>query len=218
MNYKLSFLFLFFLQGASSQVYQWTSKDSDVTTIYKVQKDSNYLIETVYQTNPPKFLRTRGGFYKKKNEILNLRLEFNSNYPNDSVGHLEYIIPKNAKVVSSLILELNGKWLMSGRINSEGQIKRRDIDRPRKTLKFLTDGFFQWTAFNNETFQFYGCGGGKYSAQEGEYEESIIYFSRDDSRSGQKLAFKYEKKNNDWHHTGYSSKGKPLYEIWTLRK
>ena len=69
MNYKLSFLFLFFLQGAFSQVYQWTSKDSDVTTIYKVQKDSNYLIETVYQTNPPKFLRTRGGFYKKKNKI-----------------------------------------------------------------------------------------------------------------------------------------------------
>ena len=50
------------------------------------------------------------------------------------------------------------------------------------------------------------------------YKESIVYFSRDNTRSGQTLSFKYDQKDNDWHHTGFSSKGKPLHEIWTLRK
>ena len=214
MNHKL--ILLFFAQALSCQVYEWTGTNSSI--VYKVQKDSNYLIETVYQINPSKFLSTRGGFYHYRDGILNLDLEFNSNYTNNSITQVEYIIPTNAKIISNTELELNGKWLMGGRINSEGKETRRDISRPRKTLKFLTDGFFQWTAFNTETFQFYGCGGGKYSAQEGQYEESIEYFSRDDSRSGQTLSFKYEQKNNDWHHTGFSSKGKPLHEIWTLRR
>ena len=54
---------------------------------------------------------------------------------------------------------VDGKWLMAGRVKPEGE-QRRDISRSRKTMKFLIDGFFQWTAFNTETFQFFGSGGG----------------------------------------------------------
>jgi len=217
MNYKLNILFLLFVQVLFGQVYQWNSNDYDLSTIHKVQMDSNYFIETIYQNNPPKFLTTRGGFYESNDNLLIIKLEFNSNYKNDSIINLEYVLPEKAKIVVSSKLELDGKWLMAGRVNAEGEERRRDINRSRKTLKFLTNGFFQWTAFNTETFQFFGCGGGEYSAKEGDYKESIVYFSRDNSRTGQTLSFKYDQKDNDWHHTGFSSKGKPLHEIWTLR-
>ena len=217
MNYKLNILFLLFVQVLFGQVYQWNSNDYDLSTIHKVQMDSNYFIETIYQNNPSKFLSTRGGFYESNHNLLIIKLEFNSNYKNDSIINLEYVLPEKAKIVVSSKLELDGKWLMAGRVNAEGEERRRDINRSRKTLKFLTNGFFQWTAFNTETFQFFGCGGGEYSAKEGDYKESIVYFSRDNSRTGQTLSFKYDQKDNDWHHTGFSSKGKPLHEIWTLR-
>ena len=217
MNYKLNILFLLFVQVLFGQVYQWNSNDYDLSTIHKVQMDSNYFIETIYQNNPSKFLSTRGGFYESNHNLLIIKLEFNSNYKNDSIINLEYVLPEKAKIVVSSKLELDGKWLMAGRVNAEGEERRRDLNRSRKTLKFLTNGFFQWTAFNTETFQFFGCGGGEYSAKEGDYKESIVYFSRDNSRTGQTLSFKYDQKDNDWHHTGFSSKGKPLHEIWTLR-
>ena len=218
MNYKFNILFLLFVQVLFGQVYQWNSNDYDLSTIHKVQMDSNYFIETIYQNNPSKFLSTRGGFYESNHNLLIIKLEFNSNYKNDSIINLEYVLPEKAKIVVSSKLELDGKWLMAGRVNAEGEERRRDINRSRKTLKFLTNGFFQWTAFNTETFQFFGCGGGEYSAKEGDYKESIVYFSRDNSRTGQTLSFKYDQKDNDWHHTGFSSKGKPLHEIWTIRK
>jgi len=45
----------------------------------------------------------------------------------------------------------------------------------------LIDGFFQWIAFNTETFKFSGSGGGEYKTLDGKYIEIIQYLSRDDS-------------------------------------
>ena len=214
-NKYLILLLLLLFQNVFGQVYEWKNNEFGFT--HKIQMDSNYIIETVYKNNPTQFISTRGGFYESNNDVLNINFEFNSNYSNDSIVEIEYIIPAKAKNVSNSKLELDGKWLMAGRVNPYGKEMRRDTSRSRKTLKFLVDGFFQWTAFNTETFQFYGCGGGKYSASEGEYKESIVYFSRDNSRSGKTLKFNYKKNENDWYHNGFSSKGKPLHEIWTLR-
>ena len=44
-------------------------------------------------------------------------------------------------------------------------------------MKFLKNGNFQWIAFNTETFQFFGSGGGTYSAKNGIYTENIQFFS-----------------------------------------
>ena len=55
---------------------------------------------------------------------------------------------------------------MAGRVRPEGE-KRRNLNGPRKTLKFLLDGHFQWTAFNTESFKFFGSGGGTYTAKDG---------------------------------------------------
>ena len=112
---------------------------------------------------------------------------------------------------------LNGAWLISGRMR-EGEIQKRDTDRPRKTMKILSGTRFQWIAYNTETKQFMGTGGGTYTTEDGKYIENIKFFSRDDSRVGASLEFEFELKDGDWHHSGLSSKGQPIYEIWSLRE
>ena len=106
---------------------------------------------------------------------------------------------------------------MGGRVTKEGE-KRRDLNKPRKTMKFLLDGYFQWTAFNTETFKFSGSGGGSYEIEESDYIEKIEFFSRDNSKVGIKLKFNFVQKSDDWYHKGFSSKGSPMHEIWTKRK
>jgi len=105
---------------------------------------------------------------------------------------------------------------MAGRMTDQVE-RRRDTSGPRKTMKFLLDGFFQWIAFNTDTFQFFGSGGGYYTTEAGNYTEHIEYFSRDNSRVGARLPFQYELKGSDWHHQGFSSKGDPMHEIWSKR-
>jgi hypothetical protein len=105
---------------------------------------------------------------------------------------------------------------MAGRVNGD-QERRRDINRPRKTMKILVEGYFQWIAYNTESFSFHGTGGGSYTASDGTYTETIDYFSRDNNKAGISLEFEYAKKGMDWHHKGSSSKGAPLHEIWTYR-
>ena len=84
-------------------------------------------------------------------------------------------------------------------------------------MKFLKDGFFQWIAFNTETFQFFGSGGGYYSTEEESYTEHIEYFSRNNTSVGRILPFEYSVSGLDWHHQGFSSKGDPIHEIWSIR-
>ena len=105
---------------------------------------------------------------------------------------------------------------MSGRVRGKTE-RRRDTNQPRKTMKILVDGYFQWIAFNTNTFSFMGTGGGSYTAENGIYKENIDYFSRDNKKVGISLSFSYLIKGQDWHHKGFSSKGDPLHEIWAFR-
>jgi len=77
------------------------------------------------------------------------------------------------------------------------------------------DGHFQWIAINPAEKGFYGTGGGHYAFQNGKYSEHILFFSRDNTRVGALLTFDGEIKDSDWHHSGRSSKGDPIYEIWS---
>tara|TARA_A100000164_G_scaffold365106_1_gene384257 strand:+ start:2230 stop:2739 length:510 start_codon:yes stop_codon:yes gene_type:complete len=166
--------------------------------------------------NPNQFVKTIGGFYKKKGEHLEVNLEFNSNFSKDSLKQVTIKDQHLWEKVSKKILPLDGKWLMAGRVK-DNQERRRDTSRSRKTMKILVDGYFQWIAFNTATFTFHGTGGGSYNVVNGTYTETIDYFSRDNNKVGISLLFEYEKKGSDWHHKGFSSKGDPLHEIWTIR-
>ena len=201
----------------NGQVYEFVVK----TNTHRIIKDKTYIVETVFNTSTGEFEFTRGGFYSGKKN-LNVDFEFNSNFKNDSIKKILYTNTKKWKKVSLLKQKLQGKWLMAGRVTDEGE-KRRDLNRSRKTMKILIDGFFQWIAFDTSNFRFFGSGGGSYNTeyenpQKGGYTEKIQFFSRDNNKVGLILPFKYNLRGEDWYHKGLNSKGGELHEIWHLRK
>ena len=199
-----------------AQVFNFQTEKEGKTIKHRVMIDDDYLVETLYLTNPAEFILTRGGFYTNKVNTYEISLEFNSNFEND--GLKKIFIDRDLSWIKSSKkpIDLNGKWLMAGRITKEGQ-RRRDTSKPRKTMKFLKDGHFQWIAFNTETFEFFGSGGGFYTTEKGIYTENIEFFSRNNKSVGRILPFQYNIEGLDWHHKGKSSKGDPMHEIWTQR-
>jgi hypothetical protein len=109
--------------------------------------------------------------------------------------------------------DLDGNWVITGR-QRDGEMKTM-TPGDRRTIKILGGGRFQWIAFNSATKTFGASGGGTYTAQKGIYTERITFFSKDKDRVGADLEFNYEVINGEWHHQGNSSKGQPIYEIWS---
>lgn len=119
------------------------------------------------------------------------------------------------KKQAAKVQQLDGVWRITGRQNAEGTMN--NIPRgDRKTIKILVDGYFQWIAINPANKGFYGTGGGTYSFVNGKYTENIVFFSRDNSRVGATLNFEGAIKDGAWHHSGLSSKGDPIYEVWSV--
>ncbi|WP_133641095.1 hypothetical protein [Sphingobacterium paludis] len=112
--------------------------------------------------------------------------------------------------------ELDGLWRITGRMQDDkmSRIQRAD----RKTIKLLIDGYFQWIAINPANKGFYGTGGGHYTFGNGKYKEHILFFSRDNARVGAQLSFDGALRGRDWHHSGLSSKGDPIHEIWSRER
>ncbi len=111
--------------------------------------------------------------------------------------------------------DLEGAWLMTG-ARRDGEIRMRH-PAARRTMKILSGTRFQWIAYNVETKEFSGTGGGTYTTENGRYTEKIEFFSRDDTRSGMRLEFGYDLVEGAWHHDGKNSRGEPLFEIWSQR-
>lgn len=203
---------------------------SDISNVrHELKINNNYIVHSVYEQSPANFIKTYGGFYRTKNGVLNIQLEFNSDYEKDGLKELhipfalegdQLILKTDSELIfhhmESMGQDLDGAWLFATRGPDTGQ-DRRGEGNSRKTLKFLLDNRFQWIAYQTETMKFSGTGGGFYSSEKGIYTEKIEYFSRDNSRVGASLEFDYEIKGSDWHHRGKNSKGEPMYEIWERR-
>ena len=208
----LILVFLIYPSLNFSQVYNVDNEED----ISRVILDNEYIVISKFKSDSGNFISTLGGYYQLNEGVYEINLEFNSNYEQDSIESLSITKTSKWKNISKENNTLNGKWVMSGRYNN-GEFRTRNTALPRKTMKVLIDGFFQWIAFNTETFKFSGSGGGEYETVDGKYIEIIQYFSRDDSRVGAELDFNYEIKNKDWYHAGLSSKGKPINEVWSIR-
>ncbi|WP_445383330.1 hypothetical protein [Robiginitalea sp. IMCC43444] len=210
-------------------VYRATERLDNGKRNYLLLVSEDYLIHSIYDSEPARFISTMGGFYEILEDSLKVALEFNSDF--SETGKREYLTTlgyTDGKLILNgndnrpyqkepgLEQTLDGTWLFGTRGPDTGQERRGDSG-PRKTLKFLKDGYFQWIAYNTETMDFRGTGGGRYAADNGKYTEVIQFFSRDDSRVGAELDFNFERKGSDWHHRGKNSRGEPMYEIWQLR-
>jgi hypothetical protein len=189
-----------------------------------------YQVITTHHAKTGKFISTNGGTWKLTGDTMTEKVEFDSLDP-ERVGtevSFEVVITDTMMSIVGSGMEfkridadapgkLQSAWLMSGR-KRDGNIQSRDTSRPRKTMKILSGTRFQWIAYNTETKQFMGTGGGTYTTIDGKYTETIEFFSRDDSRVDAVLTFDYKLMDGAWHHSGLSSKGKPIYEIWSVRE
>ena len=217
MNPFLKFSAILFLWLTTSSLFaqQYQSKEGRLTTIVQIM--DGYYTEVVFEENPPKFMSARGGFISNNTPNPLVNLEYNSLFEQDSLTTISLAALDTFVIVAEKPQALDGQWLMGGRMRN-GEISYRDTSGPRKTLKVLFNGHFQWMAFNTDTFAFMGTGGGNYSSVDGIYKEEIKFFSRDDSRVGAILPFDYELISGEWHHKGKSSKGGPIHEIWIQRE
>ncbi|GAA4970325.1 membrane or secreted protein [Algibacter aquimarinus] len=189
-----------------------------------------YQVATWYEAKTGKFLKTNGGTWKLESDTMTEVVEFDSENP-DRVGtELSFkvridvntmgIIGDSAtykRIDDGSPGKLQNAWLMSGRVRN-GETQLRDVNRPRKTMKILSGTRFQWIAYNTETKKFSGTGGGTYTTIDGKYTENIEFFSKDNSKVGMSLDFNYSIDNGNWTHTGFTSKGDPLHEIWSVRE
>ena len=185
---------------------------------------------SIFNAETGEFIYTNGGTWELNGDNLTEKVEFDTGNP-ERVGSevtFKIILKKNSITVPDMSRtwkridngkpgKLEGAWLMSGRYR-DGKKQTRSIDRPRKTMKLLSGKRFQWIAYNTETKQFMGTGGGTYTTKDGVYSENIEFFSRDNSKAGLKLQFDFEIIDGEWNHKGFSSKGDPLHEIWVKRK
>lgn len=189
-----------------------------------------YQVISTYNTDTGKFISCNGGTWKLEGDTMTEKVEFDTKTP-ERVGSevvFKVTITENEIRIDGRDMTmkriddgtpgaLQGAWLMSGRVRN-GETQLRDTSGPRKTMKILSGTRFQWIAYNTETKQFMGTGGGTYTTENGKYTENIEFFSRDDSRVGMSLSFDYALIEGNWHHSGFSSKGDPIHEIWSIRE
>ncbi len=173
-----------------------------------------YFVATKFNMASKTFEYTWGGPFVKEGNQLVVTIHFDSR-DKAVVGQTKNVPFGNKQVeqIDKGENALAGNWHMSGRKNGE-QITPNPL-RARRTYKLLTGTRFQWMAINIETGEFFGTGGGTYQFINGKYTENIEFFSRDSSRVGASLNFTGKIENGQWHHSGLSSKGEPIYEIWS---
>ena len=191
---------------------------------------NGYQSISIFNAETGEFIYTKGGTWELNGDDFTEKIEFDTGNPVRVGSEVTFkiILKKNSITVPDMSRtwkridngkpgKLEGAWLMSGRYR-DGKKQTRSIDRPRKTMKLLSGKRFQWIAYNTETKQFMGTGGGTYTTKDGVYSENIEFFSRDNSKAGLKLQFDFEIMDGEWNHKGFSSKGDPLHEIWVKRK
>jgi hypothetical protein len=202
----------------------WEFKDDGL--VHTMIIADNYFSVAAYSIEGRKFSGTYGGILQYANGKISGTVEFNSDDRNKvgkayefpvTIQGNEMLLTRDGKRelwkrIDDGKAPLAGNWRISGR-DQNGQMVPINPG-PRKTIKILSSSRFQWAAINTGTGEFFGTGGGKYTLSDGKYTELIEFFSRDSSRVGISLSFDAKVDGNEWLHSGKSSKGDPVKEIW----
>ncbi|MBN8577830.1 MAG: membrane or secreted protein [Cytophagales bacterium] len=203
---------------------------TDENRMVMIVADKFYSI-VVYSLKDKNYLGTFGGTYRIESGEFIAMPEFDT-FNKEQIGvesrSVLHLSGTNLKMGSGKIVwdfkklddgkpgALAGAWLITGRMGDDGKIQSR-TPGARKTMKLLSGTRFQWIAYNNETKEFFGTGGGTYTTENGKYTETIEVFSRDNSRVGAQLEFDFSFVEGNWRHSGKSSTGQPIDEIWSQR-
>lgn len=237
MKTILAFLFFITLFAANAAEKSpvkgaWQAKDVSGNTITMICSD-NYLMYAVYNVAEQKYVRSGGGTYQLAdagdNKVFSYTRDFNTDdstvvgltvanlytLKNNELSIAEGPLAGNWKKVddSKTAKNMANVWQIRAREGADFKMQTI-LKGSRKTLKILSGNRFQWAAFNNDTHQFFGTGGGTYTVKDGKYTETIEFFSRDNKRTGASLIFDCVLNGKDWTHAGQSSTGTRVNEIW----
>jgi len=210
----------------------WSFTDGDIehTAVFV----DGYFSHSKFDVKNKQFLGTRGGPYQLDGNTLTIVWQYDSELAAQEVNPEEWvgkkatfsIVHQDGNTAQLTINGVQANWnrmdtnngLLSGVWRMTGRKQNDNISttplRERRTLKILTGTRFQWVAINIQTGAFSGTGGGTYTYENGKYTENIEFFSRDNSRVGASLQFDGVMEEGAWHHSGLSSAGNPIYEVW----
>lgn len=209
----------------------WHSRQGDREQV--VVFVDGYFSHSTFDVKNKQFFATRGGTYTANDGTLTVTWQYDTEKAAANVPADEWVGQPGTfrfKAANTLTINLSGSdvdfqrldrndaplagvWRITGRQQDNGmnEMPLRD----RRTLKILTGTRFQWVAINVKTGEFSGTGGGTYTFENGKYTENIEFFSRNNDRVGASLTFDGKIENGQWHHSGLSSAGDPIYEIWS---
>lgn len=213
----VSLIFCSFSNENKELTGAWKNTSGEVTTVL-LFKDG-YVTSTTF--TPTSFIETHGGTFKSDGTNITINQEFNTAEKELTTERIPFKIQKKFLLLNKKKFEktddgmgpLSGVWKISGRMQ-DGNIQQIHQRGTRKTIKMLTGKRFQWFAIDPDGNKFSGTGGGTYTFENGKYTENIEFFSRDSSRIGASLSFDGKIEDGKWHHSGLSSKGDKIYEIW----
>lgn len=222
MKYLILLSVILSVTNQSQPAGAWELKEGTVTHTLVIIDD--YFSISSFDIANKKFIQTNGGTAKVNDNKLEGKIEFNSADRSVVGKDFSYAF---SSVGSELKLTREGKsetWSRtddgSGPLAGNWKIIKRDGNDisnrgARKTIKLLSGKRFQWAAINTDTGDFSGTGGGAYTFENGVYTEHIEYFSRDGNRVGMSLSFNGRVEGKEWHHSGKSSSGNPVNEVWS---
>ncbi|RZK78152.1 MAG: membrane or secreted protein [Pedobacter sp.] len=187
---------------------------------------NGFFSHTVYQGN--QFILTRGGTYWIKENVITATPHYDSKDSSKVNQKMSVPFSFDGDALSLTVPEGNAKfdriddgkgplagvWRITGRMGDDGKVAEIHQTGTRQTYKILTGKKFQWVAIDPGKKQFSGTGGGTYTFKDGKYTENIEFFSRDNTRVGASLSFDGKLDGAAWHHSGLSSKGDKIYEVW----
>lgn len=230
-NIILTFaLLLMTIAGFSQKIdgaWKYQSGSIEYTAVFV----DGYFSLSIFDLANKKFINTQGGPYTTDKSTIKVTWEYNAEkagkeldswlgktasftYKLD-VGLISNITGQDVKWqrIDDNNNALSGVWRITGR--QQGTEMQNMPLRERRTLKILSGTRFQWVAINIKTGEFSGTGGGRYTFENGKYTEHIEFFSRDNSRAGSSLSFDAKIENGNWVHSGLSSSGTAIHEVWS---
>ncbi len=236
IGYK-SVVFILLIAGLMSFAFRPRPDNSAINGSWKLQQGSveqvlifnnGYFMHTTFDKSNKLLIQTRGGSYDYAGKELEVNIEFSPNNK-DEIGQTKkysFAINKdrlssdiNGRKVVWTMLD-NGKGPMVGTWRSAGRMQDGKVvlspPRARKTFKILSGTRFQWAAINAETKEFFGTGGGSYTFENGKYTETLDFFTKDSTKVGNSITFDGKVEGDLWHHSGLSSQGARMYEIWKM--
>ena len=177
-----------------------------------INTDKVFAVAT-YDLPGKKFISSYGGTWRVEGNKLIQSIEWNNLNPQQVGTEVTTDVSLNGKKLTIATTkeswnkvgdgktdDLTGAWIITGNYANDKVSKRPSPFIPRRTMKVLAGGRFQWIAYNVQTKEFINAGGGTYSARDGKYTENVEFFTKTPESIGKSLSFQYSFIDGDWRH------------------